>query len=528
MGDTAKLIDLHAGAPSHKKEYMATVREFYRAETEVEAATAIEKLREAHEAACQYFNFYEDLVGYSESLLASPAWLRKLADDCCVVLRSRLSHEKFLRSAAERLGIDAAPFAPDSIAYKRMQSLVARELPDKVPELREGFLSMALPVEGFDRKKDYAGKSRSSMSARVFYALCALVGLGAAGADGTYIVRHLAELREHTDEAYYVLLLVLGLACASFLFGVLRLTATVTGQRWGIAVYVGGPAAFAVLVVCGGFYLTRPPPTFDLTIRLVGILSDPPLGNTVVIVDTGQRHERKDVDSLGDTTMKQLTSADVDNPIAINVDSPNYEQVVRECVYRVGPQHVIRVHVRRIPVDKGSQARAAAVAALNDVISALSSAEVQQQQMMFPALQAYIDHPDVATWEAVREVSAASLKQLSAAVDAAVKYDASLVALPPYSKVQAAMASATSATDPLARALQGVNQRQGVKGAIVGLKQMPTVAQVKEWNAALGRSYTTVREALIELEARLEVGHADAAPTSTPGDAGTKDCQSDG
>lgn len=150
MQDTPKLIELHAAAPDWKDKYMGKLREFKQAEAEGNATLAIEKLREAHDAGCRYFNFYEDLAGYTDSLLPSDGWRSKLADDCVVVLKSRLAHEKFLRQAADRLKMSTDGMQPDDLSYKRMEMLVAQFHPEKIPGLRQSFSELQLPTVGFD------------------------------------------------------------------------------------------------------------------------------------------------------------------------------------------------------------------------------------------------------------------------------------------------------------------------------------------------------------------------------------------
>jgi hypothetical protein len=69
------------------------------------------------------------------------------------------------------------------------------------------------------------------------------------------------------NQFFYIVLIVWGLVCALVLFGVMRSYAHVTYKHVGGAIEVGGPAAFAALVVVGGFWLVPRTDTFHLTIR---------------------------------------------------------------------------------------------------------------------------------------------------------------------------------------------------------------------------------------------------------------------
>jgi hypothetical protein len=69
---------------------------------------------------------------------------------------------------------------------------------------------------------------------------------------------------------YYVLLLVMGLCAAAFLFGVMRSFATYTGTHLGGKLELSGSIVAAALVVVGGYFFSKPPPTFPLTVYVHG------------------------------------------------------------------------------------------------------------------------------------------------------------------------------------------------------------------------------------------------------------------
>jgi hypothetical protein len=69
------------------------------------------------------------------------------------------------------------------------------------------------------------------------------------------------------NQFFYIVLIVWGLVCALVLFGVIKSYARVTYKHLGGAIELGGPAAFAALVVVGGFWLVPRTDTFTLTLR---------------------------------------------------------------------------------------------------------------------------------------------------------------------------------------------------------------------------------------------------------------------
>jgi hypothetical protein len=93
---------------------------------------------------------------------------------------------------------------------------------------------------------------------------------------------------------YYVLLWVLGITSALFLFGVLRSAASISGRQWGAMIDVGGPAALSMVVVAGGYQFAKLPDAFSLTVRLHGDSPIAEMASTAKLrVDLAGRREHK-------------------------------------------------------------------------------------------------------------------------------------------------------------------------------------------------------------------------------------------
>lgn len=290
MEDTKKLIDIHSNAPDHKKGYMDKLREFIAAEKAGDTATAIVKLQETHEAACRYFNFYEDLAGYSDSLTTSKGWLSKLADECYVVLSSRIHHEEFLRNATARLGVDIDGFKPSLLAYKRMQMLVREEVPVEAAELRKKFADLGLPTGGFDAPVKKKRRPDGTPLPVWAYALIGLVGLAASVATLYFFFTHQQQfVGAASDRMFYVLVVAFGTFVSLFVFGTLGAVVELSGSAWGTAYKLTGPAAGIAVVVLGAFFLPRPA-SFTLTIRTWNSDGTPVTqGSTTLYLGGGQR-----------------------------------------------------------------------------------------------------------------------------------------------------------------------------------------------------------------------------------------------
>jgi hypothetical protein len=86
-----------------------------------------------------------------------------------------------------------------------------------------------------------------------------LAGLGAAIFVGYYLVNNLGTLTSYGygQQAYYFLLVILGIAAAFFLFGALRSTASMKGTQFGMAIDLGGPAALFFFVIKARILITK-------------------------------------------------------------------------------------------------------------------------------------------------------------------------------------------------------------------------------------------------------------------------------
>jgi hypothetical protein len=89
-----------------------------------------------------------------------------------------------------------------------------------------------------------ASSTQPSLAVAAFYAIVSAMALAAAGTSAWFIVSRLDVLAKFMaiDKAYYVLLVLLGLGVAAFLFGAMRSYGSIRGKRFGAAFEFGGPA----------------------------------------------------------------------------------------------------------------------------------------------------------------------------------------------------------------------------------------------------------------------------------------------
>jgi hypothetical protein len=108
------------------------------------------------------------------------------------------------------------------------------------------------------------------------------------------------------NQFFYIVLIVWGLVCALVLFGVMKSYARVTYKHVGGVIELGGPAAFAALVVVGGLLLVPRTDTFTLTLR--------PHGPGVPVIASGRIRAEfgslppyiSDINSSGEAVFKNI------------------------------------------------------------------------------------------------------------------------------------------------------------------------------------------------------------------------------
>ena len=131
------------------------------------------------------------------------------------------------------------------------------------------------------------------------------------------------------DRVFYLSLILMGVFSAIALFGFLKSSASVKGDIGGIAIDVAGPAALAVIVVIGGFYLIPRYEFFDVTIRAIDSSGTPVYSDrkaTVKItLPTGVREA--DFTRNGEATIKGLPYSLFKSKQKILVDLYEYDQM---------------------------------------------------------------------------------------------------------------------------------------------------------------------------------------------------------
>jgi hypothetical protein len=194
-----------------------------------------------------------------------------------------------------------------------------------------------------------ASSTQPSLAVAAFYAIVSAMALAAAGTSAWFIVSRLDVLAKFMaiDKAYYVLLVLLGLGVAAFLFGAMRSYGSIRGRRFGAAFEFGGPAAGALFVAIVGMELTGSARPFDLTIRFVDMQNISSQDRAEI--DLGNRHELVQIGPLGDVIVRDVDPKTKSDRIFIKLISAEWQVKNPAAAYFVPSDSLIRIAIERIP-----------------------------------------------------------------------------------------------------------------------------------------------------------------------------------
>lgn len=358
---------------------------------------------------------------------------------------------------------------------------------------------------------NHANKPNTSQPLSVWvYVMLSAFGLCLALFVGWYALSHLPEIKSGgiVQQVYYVLLLLLGLGTAAFLFGAMRSTAKINGKHFGLAVDIGGPAAGAALVVLGGFYLAQPEKKFDLAIRLENVSDDP--ADTWVVVDYA-RHDKLPVNHLGDAVMRDIGVDWLSKKVKVRLESKNYVLEKEGVEYDVPNDRTLRIPVKKIAAPNPKKQQA--IDHLTAVMDKIRATQISNDEFVLPSLQKYIDEPTPENWMMVTSAVEQSLKDIKEGIQLSIDYDSELqrVAAPAVELVSATKSQLVNRR--FQRQFQEVrsewNGRFNEKKIIMSYKDAPpTVDQAKEWQSDLIGYYNKLNAILDKLNAKLVADNA--------------------
>lgn len=352
------------------------------------------------------------------------------------------------------------------------------------------------------------------------YALLAFCSLVAALFVGWWITSQADLLGVRFDRAYFVLLVILGISAAFFLFGALRSSAaTVKGQYLGVAFDVGGPAALFLIVVGLGWWLTQPSPSFNGLVRLnySGPSSDRPnyeqaLPSAKLRVRIGLNTNDHPITNQGEVSIWDIPGRFRDGQFSVEVLSDRIllldEEKARKISFPSSDQAVeLRAALKEPPERRA--AREEARAALMSVVQSVQKTLMRQDDQLFPAIDDFLASPSDDGWRRVLTCARRTQADIDEGIEIALAYDAKWGGLlgPAPQEIKSDVQS--SSRDPLQGGLPsqlgGLIPEWNAKGlAVEHVPPNPALLnEVAAWRDRLHGAYKRVVEKLKPLIAKL-------------------------
>jgi hypothetical protein len=222
---------------------------------------------------------------------------------------------------------------------------------------------------------------------------------------------------------YYVLLWVLGITSALFLFGVLRSAASISGRQWGAMIDVGGPAALAVVVVAGGYEFAKLPDTFSLTVRLQGEHPVAEMASGAKLwVDLSGRREHKGFNDDGEVIIQEVPAQFTIDPVQITFESHDFKLkgTNNSAAVQVPANHVI--NLKLLKISETEQRRRQLWEKYSKILDEISLELTRKKAFLFPAIDRYLASPSPLNWAAVRTAAQDSAKRIKDSMDDEVEY----------------------------------------------------------------------------------------------------------
>jgi hypothetical protein len=370
-------------------------------------------------------------------------------------------------------------------------------------ELEDDFSGRVLIVETHDvvanRKVTEITVTRPSLKHVIGYAVLSLVFLAVAIAAAWWALVRAPQLGPQFGYAFYIADVVLGISAAIVLFGCMRSYAYVSGKQGSFSAEVGGPAALAVLVVVGGFYLARPPDSFPLTVRLSGDKPDAAaLQGLKVIVDLESRRAPGEFTSAGEAVIADVPTSFIGQDIPVDL-SPGRVHLKKAMIV-IPSTHVIYLDVTVSPPP--DPRRAEARDRVIDIRKRIRMTLMLQDEEIAPAFSAYRTSPTLQNWSNVQNVARSVLREVQQGVHAALEYDASYG--PAMSQFDAIIQG-----DPIIdRSFTLREERREWNGHAFVLKEIlhsgpPNPTQADQWMQDLIALYRRLEVSLQSIEAQL-------------------------
>ena len=151
------------------------------------------------------------------------------------------------------------------------------------------------------------------------------------------------------ERFYYIVLVLMGLAAAVFLFGVLPSSAAYEGSVLGGKLRLGGAIVGAALVVVGGYFFAPNAPTFSLTVYVHGQGGPQNIvlrNSGSVVLELGPEPKRAQIGENGQAYFPAIPVNFRGQQVPAWVESESYESVATKTTKLDGPVLYLEVRIK--------------------------------------------------------------------------------------------------------------------------------------------------------------------------------------
>jgi hypothetical protein len=347
-------------------------------------------------------------------------------------------------------------------------------------------------------------------SEAIGYALLSFAFLAVSIGIGWWTFTQAPLLGPRFEYAYYLVVVVLGISVAVVLFGAMRSFARLSGTSGAVKGEVGGPAALAVLVVFGAFWLARPAESFPLTVRLSGDgLDASVLQETHFRIDLGERRDTRGFTADGQAIVPNIPTSLVNNEVPVSIGKgpellPGRVRLKNPTAKLLIPSSRV-AYIEVVVLPPEDPRRAEARRRIEQIRESIRITLMLNDEKLMPAFRRFQSDRTEQNWRGVQWAATEILQEIQKGTRATLEYDASFS--PQISEVNSiATGQGTAVTQREFR--QFGEPRREWNGRQFILKNVeisgpPSSAQADEWMKDLLAIYQRLEQYLKTVETQL-------------------------
>jgi hypothetical protein len=260
----------------------------------------------------------------------------------------------------------------------------------------------------------------------VAYGLLSVLMLGIALLAGYYLFENAERFSPDTDaRGYYLILIVASLAASLCLFGVLRSTATLTGEGFGNRWELGGSAALFAIVLFGGMWVTKPPELFSLNIQLRSIEPIAEVSQDAsIVLFLGTEPRIAEFNSVGSATINEVPSNYKGKSVDLEFRSDKFK-LKDDAPATIPTEGGLEIEVELDETALRATQKEPLLAELSQIMM-LINRSMHEKNQLIDKISEFQEKPSERVWEEVVTLARADVLTIETGLAALDQYDMSL------------------------------------------------------------------------------------------------------